>query len=45
MNIELENITKIYNPKTDFSVEALKNVSLTINQGDYIALMGVSGFW
>lgn len=43
MNIELENITKTYNPKTDFSVEALKNVSLTINQGDYIALMGVSG--
>lgn len=43
MNIKLENITKTYNPKTDFSVEALKNVSLTINQGDYIALMGVSG--
>lgn len=43
MNIRLENITKIYNPKTDFSVQALKDVSLTIDQGDYIALMGVSG--
>lgn len=43
MNIKLENITKIYNPKTDFSVQALKDVSLTIDQGDYIALMGVSG--
>lgn len=43
MNIKLENICKIYNYKTDFEVEALKNVSLTINQGDYIALMGVSG--
>lgn len=43
MNIKLENITKTYNPKTDFSVEALKGVSLTINQGDYIAFMGVSG--
>ncbi len=43
MNIKLENITKIYNPKTDFSVQALSDVSLTINQGDYIALMGVSG--
>lgn len=43
MNIKLENICKIYNYKTDFAVEALKDVSLTINQGDYIALMGVSG--
>lgn len=43
MNIKLENICKTYNPKTDFAVEALKDVSLTINQGDYIALMGVSG--
>lgn len=43
MNIVLENICKIYNYKTDFAVEALKDVSLTINQGDYIALMGVSG--
>lgn len=43
MNIKLENIEKIYNRKTDFAVEALKDVSLTINQGDYIALMGVSG--
>lgn len=43
MNIKLENITKTYNHKTDFAVEALKDVSLTVNQGDYIALMGVSG--
>lgn len=43
MHIQLEKVCKIYNYKTDFAVEALKDVSLTINQGDYIALMGVSG--
>ena len=43
MHIQLENIRKIYNYKTDFAVEALRDINLTINQGDYIALMGVSG--
>lgn len=43
MNIQLENICKIYNRKSDYAVEALKDVNLTINQGDYIAIMGVSG--
>ena len=43
MNIQLENICKIYNRKSDYEVEALKDVNLTINQGDYIAIMGVSG--
>lgn len=43
MNIQLENICKTYNRKSDYAVEALKDVSLTINQGDYIAIMGVSG--
>lgn len=43
MHIQLEKVCKIYNQKTDFVVKALKDVSLTINQGDYIALMGVSG--
>lgn len=44
MNIKLENIEKIYNRKTDFAVEALKDVSLTINQGDYIGPYGGFGF-
>ncbi|MDE7281146.1 MAG: ABC transporter ATP-binding protein [Ruminiclostridium sp.] len=43
MNIQLENICKIYNSKSDYSVEALRDVTMTINQGDYIAIMGVSG--
>lgn len=43
MHLKLENIGKIYNPKTDYAVTALEDVNLTIPQGSYIALMGVSG--
>jgi len=40
--IECDNITKVY--KTD-SVEtvALKNVSFTVNEGEFVAIMGPSG--
>ena len=37
--IELKEITKIYNN----SVVAVDNVSLTVNQGEFIAVMGQSG--
>ena len=37
--IELKEISKIYNN----SVVAVDNVSLTVNQGEYIAVMGQSG--
>ena len=37
--IELKEISKIYNN----SVVAVDNVSLTVNQGDFIAVMGQSG--
>ncbi|MEZ0536385.1 ABC transporter ATP-binding protein [Caldicellulosiruptoraceae bacterium PP1] len=40
--IILENIRKVYNNgKIEF--EALKNVSLSINKGEYVAIMGPSG--
>ncbi len=37
--LQLKNVTKIYN----HSVNALNNVSVTVNQGEFIAVMGQSG--
>lgn len=40
--IELKNIRKVYNNgKIEF--EALKEITLTINKGEYVAIMGPSG--
>ena len=38
-SIELKNVSKVY-PN---NVKALDNVSLTVNQGEFIAVMGQSG--
>jgi putative ABC transport system ATP-binding protein len=40
--IELRNITKIYTLGTE-RVHALNGLSTTINQGEYVAIMGASG--
>jgi len=40
--IKIENITKFYKPGEEI-VRALNGVSLTVNKGDYIAIMGASG--
>ena len=40
--IRIENITKIYKPGEEV-VKALNGVSLTVEKGDYIAIMGASG--
>jgi len=40
--IELDNICKTYG-ESEAAVAALKNVSLTINQGEFVAIMGPSG--
>ncbi len=40
--IRLENISKIYKNGT-INVEALKDINLTINKGEFVAIMGVSG--
>ena len=45
--ITLENISKTYQTK-DGTVEALKDVSLTIEKGDIFGIIGMSGagiFW
>ena len=41
--IKLENIDKYYNYRMDTEVHALRNVSLTINDREMVAIMGVSG--
>lgn len=40
--IRLENINKIYRGDM-YSIQALENVSLSVNEGEYIAIMGRSG--
>lgn len=42
MIVEIEDVGKIYN-KGSYPVEVLKNINLTVNEGDYIAIMGPSG--
>jgi putative ABC transport system ATP-binding protein len=41
--IEIKDLVKTYRLSDDVTVEALKNVFLTIKRGEYIAVMGASG--
>lgn len=43
MNIELENVEKIYNLGLTNEVRALQSVSLTIDEGSMVCLRGASG--
>ena len=43
MRIVAENISFSYNKKTAFRSDALKNVSLTIEEGDFFGIIGHTG--
>ncbi|SDH33658.1 putative ABC transport system ATP-binding protein [Pseudobutyrivibrio sp. 49] len=44
MIVKLENINKVYGESgTETSVPALNNVSLSVDEGEYVAIMGPSG--
>jgi len=41
--IEVKNVSFEYSPKGPFNKVAVKNVSLTINKGDFVAIIGHTG--
>lgn len=43
MSIKVEKLTHIYMPKTPFEKKAIDNISIEINQGEFIALIGHTG--
>jgi len=43
MSIEVKNITYTYMAKTPFERVALKNIELTIEQGEFVAIIGHTG--
>ncbi|MGF1871055.1 ABC transporter ATP-binding protein [Photobacterium indicum] len=43
MSIQINQLCKTYNPESDFPVHAVKSLDLTIEQGEFVAVMGPSG--
>ena len=43
MILEIKNLSHTYMPGTAFSTDAVKNINLKINQGEFIGLIGHSG--
>ncbi len=43
MQIVAENLSHVYSPKSKFAVSALKNVSLTIDEGEFFGIIGHTG--
>ncbi len=43
MSIEIHKLCKIYNQNSDFPVHAVQEVDLTIEPGEFVAIMGPSG--
>lgn len=41
--IELKNVSFSYNKDTDAQIDAVKNVSFSINEGEFVALLGHNG--
>ncbi len=43
MSIVIEGLKKVYNSDTDFPVTAVNDVTLSVEQGEFMAVMGPSG--
>ena len=43
MPIRFQNVSYTYSPKTPFAFEALKDINLEINEGDFVAIVGRTG--
>lgn len=41
--LEAHHLSKVFNPRSTHPVNALKDVNLTIDQGEFVAVMGESG--
>ena len=41
--IRLENVTKVFHPGTVNEVTAIRDVSLRVNKGDFITIIGSNG--
>ena len=42
-NIEIKNLTHVYSKKTPYEKVALKDVTLSINEGDFLGIIGHTG--
>ena len=43
MSIALDTVSYTYAPGTPYASEALKNISLTIEKGEFVGIMGKTG--
>lgn len=43
MSIKIEDLNYIYSPKTAYEIHALNNINLTINDGEFIGIIGHTG--
>ena len=43
MSIIIENLSYVYSPKSPYEKQALKNINLTIEDGDYFGIIGHTG--
>ena len=43
MSIYINHLNHVYNPDSPFSVAALEDVSLTVEDGEYVCIIGHTG--
>lgn len=43
MPIKIEHLGYVYNPKTAFATSALTDINLTVNDGDFLGVIGHTG--